>query len=140
MSEINATGCLFYAKSTKRFLLLNRKQKQKGTWGMVGGKSTKTESAWQGLQREILEEIGHQPNITKTIPLELFVSKDTRFKFHTFVCVVEQEFVPKLNEEHSGYACCSINCWPQPLHEGVRKTLQNKNIKAKLQTILDLIV
>jgi 8-oxo-dGTP pyrophosphatase MutT (NUDIX family) len=107
---------------------------------MVGGKSTETESAWQGLQREIIEEVGHQPTIQKTIPLELFVSKDTRFKFHTFVCVVEQEFIPRLNGEHSGYAWVSINQWPLPLHDGVRKTLNNKTIKTKLQTILDLIV
>ena len=140
MSQITATGCLFYAKSTKNFLFLKRKLKQKGTWGMVGGKSTATESPWQGLQREIVEEVGHQPTIQKTIPLELFVSKDTRFKFHTFVCVVEQEFIPKLNGEHSGYAWVSINSWPLPLHDGVRKTLQSKVIKTKLQTILDLIV
>lgn len=140
MSEITASGCLFYAKSTKRFLFLNRQQKQKGTWGMVGGSTHDTESPWQGLQREIVEEIGFQPTISKTIPLELFVSKDTRFKFHTFVCVVDQEFVPKLNVEHSGYAWVSVNAWPLPLHQGVKKTLQNKQIETKLQTILDLIV
>ena len=140
MSEITASGCLFYAKSTKRFLFLNRQQKQKGTWGMVGGSTHDTESPWQGLQREIVEEIGFQPTISKTIPLELFVSKDTRFKFHTFVCVVDTEFVPKLNVEHSGYAWVSVNAWPLPLHEGVKKTLQNKQIETKLQTILDLIV
>ena len=140
MSEITASGCLFYAKSTKRFLFLNRQLKQKGTWGMVGGSTHDTESPWQGLQREIVEEIGFQPTISKTIPLELFVSKDTRFKFHTFVCVVDQEFVPKLNVEHSGYAWVSVNLWPLPLHQGVKKTLQNKQIETKLQTILDLIV
>tara|TARA_A100000172_G_scaffold42314_1_gene25870 strand:- start:1069 stop:1491 length:423 start_codon:yes stop_codon:yes gene_type:complete len=140
MSEITASGCLFYAKSSKRFLFLNRQQKQKGTWGMVGGSTHETETPWQGLQREIVEELGFQPTISKTIPLELFVSKDTRFKFHTFVCVVDTEFVPKLNVEHSGYAWVSVNAWPLPLHEGVRKTLQNKQIETKLQTILDLIV
>jgi len=140
MSEITASGCLFYAKSSKRFLFLHRQQKQKGTWGMVGGSTHETETPWQGLQREIVEEIGFQPTISKTIPLELFVSKDTRFKFHTFVCVVDTEFVPKLNIEHNGYAWVSVNAWPLPLHEGVKKTLQNKQIETKLQTILDLIV
>ncbi len=140
MNEITASGCLFYAKSSKRFLFLHRQQKQKGTWGMVGGSTHDTETPWQGLQREIVEEIGFQPTISKTIPLELFVSKDTKFRFHTFVCVVDQEFAPKLNVEHSGYAWVSVNSWPLPLHEGVKKTLQNKQIETKLQTILDLIV
>ncbi len=140
MNEITASGCLFYAKSSKRFLFLHRQQKQKGTWGMVGGSTHDTETPWQGLQREIVEEIGFQPTISKTIPLELFVSKDTKFRFHTFVCVVDQEFAPKLNVEHSGYAWVSVNQWPLPLHEGVRKSLNSKQIKTKLQTILDLIV
>ena len=99
-----------------------------------------TVTPWQGLKREIIEEIGFNPSISKTIPLELFVSKDTKFKFHTFVCVVESEFVPKLNVEHFGYAWVSVNQWPLPLHEGVRKSLNSKQIKTKLQTILDLIV
>ena len=76
MSEITASGCLFYAKSTKRFLFLNRQQKQKGTWGMVGGSTHDTETPWQGLQREITEEIGFQPTITKTIPLEFRSDKE----------------------------------------------------------------
>ena len=97
MSEIICSGCLFYAKSTKRFLFLHRKLKQKGTWGMVGGKSIDTETPWQSLQREITEEVGFAPTITKTIPLDFFVSKDSRFKFHTYVCVVEQKITLKLN-------------------------------------------
>ena len=106
---------------------------------MVGGKSIDEETPWQGLQREISEEIGMRPTITKTIPLELFVSKDTKFKFHTFVCVVEQEFIPKLNQEHSGYSWCAYEYWPKNLHAGLRNTLNNKSIKGKLQTILNLI-
>ena len=143
MDKIICSGALFYSLTTERFLLLYRTKKSTNNtncWGLVGGKNEGSETPWQGLQREIVEEVGHQPTIQKTIPLELFVSKDTRFKFHTFVCVVEQEFTPRLNGEHSGYAWVSINCWPLPLHDGVRKTLQNKTIKTKLQTILDLIV
>ena len=140
MSEITASGCLFYAKSTKRFLFLNRQQNHNLMWRRVRRSTHDTETPWQGLQREIIEEIGFQPTISKTIPLELFVSKDTRFKFHTFVCVVDTEFVPKLNVEHSGYAWVSVNAWHLHLHEGVKKTLQNKQIETKLQTILDLIV
>ena len=139
MSEITASGCLFYAKTTKRFLFLNRSVKQKGTWGMVGGKSVATETPWQGLQREIVEEVGHQPTIQKTIPLELFVSKDTRFKFHTFVCVVEQEFLPTLNDEHDGYAWVNFGQWPKPLHNGLKNTLNNKTNQRKLETVFRVI-
>ena len=57
-----------------------------------------------------------------------------------YPCLFENEFIPKLNEEHSGYCWCAFECWPKNLHGGLRNTLNNKSIKGKLQTILDLIV
>jgi len=33
-----------------------------------------------------------------------------------------------------------LSSWPKPLHAGLKNTLNNKSIKGKLQTILDLIV
>jgi hypothetical protein len=56
------------------------------------------------------------------------------------VVAVQEEFLPKLNEEHNSYAWCAFECWPKNLHAGLRNTLNNKSIKGKLQTILDLIV
>ena len=56
------------------------------------------------------------------------------------IIAVDGEFIPKLNEEHSGYCWCAFECWPKNLHGGLRNTLNNKSIKGKLQTILDLIV
>jgi len=53
---------------------------------------------------------------------------------------IESEFIPKLNAEHSGYCWTAFECWPKNLHMGLRNTLNNKSIKGKLQTILDLIV
>ena len=139
MSQITATGCLFYAKSTKRFLFLNRSAKQKGTWGMVGGKSVATETPWQGLQREIVEEVGHQPTIQKTIPLELFSSEDQRFYYHTYILIIDKEFIPTLNEEHVGYAWCDLNQWPKPLHQGVKRSLTNRTNKTKIELLFDII-
>ena len=49
------------------------------------------------------------------------------------------EFLPKLNGEHSGYCWTAFESWPKNLHAGLRNTLNNKSIKGKLQTILDLI-
>jgi hypothetical protein len=53
---------------------------------------------------------------------------------------IESEFIPKLNGEHSGYCWTAFECWPKNLHMGLKNTLNNKSIKGKLQTILDLIV
>ena len=80
--KIVCSGALFYAKTTKRFLLLQKSVgKHQGTWGLVGGTNLINENPWQGLQREISEEIGSNPTVIKTIPLETFVSNDTVFNF-----------------------------------------------------------
>jgi 8-oxo-dGTP pyrophosphatase MutT (NUDIX family) len=142
MSDIVCSGALFYALNSKRFLFLHRARgKQGNMWGLVGGTNEGAETPWEGLKREIVEEIG-SVEIKKTIPLETFISNDNKFSFHTYLCVVKEDFVPKLNEEHDGYAWVSFSQWPKPLHHGLRNTLQNKTNLAKLQTVflvIDLI-
>jgi 8-oxo-dGTP pyrophosphatase MutT (NUDIX family) len=137
--NITCSGALFFAKKTKRFLLLHRTNKRNQLWGLVGGKNEDGETAWKGLEREINEELGFPPNINKTIPLETFTSNDEKFLFHTYFCVVDEEFIPRLNHEHDGYAWVDYSKWPKPLHNGLQKTLKNVEIKRKLETLLDLI-
>jgi 8-oxo-dGTP pyrophosphatase MutT (NUDIX family) len=138
--KIVCSGALLYAKSTRRFLLLQKSHgKHEGTWGLVGGTNLSDETPWQGLQREITEEIGIMPDIIKTIPLETFVSNDTVFNFHTYLCVIESEFVPILSDEHVGWAWATIDRTPKPLHQGLRNSFSSKTIRTKLQTIFELI-
>ena len=69
MQKIICSGALFYARNSKRFLFLHRTQgKQKNLWGLVGGTNEEEETPWEGLRREITEEIG-KVEITKSIPL-----------------------------------------------------------------------
>lgn len=138
--KIVCSGALIYAKTTSRILLLQKTHgRHAGTWGLVGGTNIEGENPWQGLQREIQEEIGHIPDIIKVIPLETFVSNDTVFSFHTYLCVVENEFLPVLSEEHHAWAWSKIDTAPRPLHQGLRNSFSNKIIRTKLQTIFDLI-
>ena len=124
---IICSGALFYTLDTNRFLFLHRAQgKRKDVWGLVGGTNEGIETPWEGLKREITEELGFLPEIRKILPLESFISSDSKFFFHTYLCVVKEEFVPKLNKEHNGYAWCSFTKWPKPLHHGLRNTLQSK--------------
>jgi 8-oxo-dGTP pyrophosphatase MutT (NUDIX family) len=133
------SGALFYALNTKRFLFLHRAQGRTGNlWGLVGGTNEKAETPWEGLKREIFEEIG-TVEIKKTMPLETFVSNDTNFLFHTYLCVVNQEFLPTLNHEHDGYAWVNFGQWPKPLHNGLKNTLNNKTNQRKLETVFRVI-
>jgi len=138
--KIICSGALIYAKNTHRFLLLQKSRgKHEGTWGLVGGTTIEGENPWQGLQREIVEEIGHMPDIKKTIPLETFVSNDSIFNFHTYLCVVETEFVPTLSNEHCGWAWAIMDQVPKPLHQGLRNSLSNRAVRTKLQTVFDVV-
>lgn len=138
--KIVCSGALIYAKSTRRFLLLQKARgKHAGTWGLVGGTNLSGENPWQGLLREIDEEIGELPTIIKTIPLETFVSNDKVFNFHTYLCVIENEFVPVLSDEHIAYAWANIDHAPKPIHQGLRNSFTSKIIKTKLQTIFELM-
>jgi 8-oxo-dGTP pyrophosphatase MutT (NUDIX family) len=138
--QIVCSGALFYSKHTKRILLLQKARgKHQGTWGLVGGTNEGTETPWQGLTREIHEELGFNPEILKTIPLETFVSNDKVFSFHTYLCVVENEFIPTLSDEHVAYAWGNIDYTPKPLHQGLRSSFGSRVVRNKLQTIFDII-
>lgn len=137
---IDCSGALICARSTTRFLLLQKAEgKHAGRWGLVGGTNHSNESAWQGLQREIEEELGAMPDIKKTIPLERFVSNDSMFNFHTYFCVVESEFIPVLSNEHIAWGWFDLDNLPKPVHKGLDLSLRNKTIHIKLQTVFDII-
>ena len=77
--NIICSGALFYCTVTKRFLFVQRTDaKTRGLWGLVGGQARFTESAFEGLKREIQEEVGDTPKFKKVIPLELFTSNDQK--------------------------------------------------------------
>ena len=138
--KIVCSGALFYSKNTGKILLLQKSNgKHKGTWSLVGGTNEMLETPWEGLKREILEEVGIIPTIIKTIPLETFVSNDRVFYFHTYLCVIQDEFIPKLSDEHSGYAWSTVDFAPRPLHQGLKNSFNNRIIRTKLQTIFDVI-
>jgi 8-oxo-dGTP pyrophosphatase MutT (NUDIX family) len=138
--EIDCSGALICARDTHRFLLLQKREgKHAGRWGLVGGTNHSNESAWQGLCREIEEELGLVPDIKKTLPLERFVSNDSLFKFHTYFCVVDSEFIPKLSDEHIAWGWFNLNCLPKPVHKGLDLSLRNRIIQTKIQTVIDII-
>ena len=140
MEQIICSGALFYSLTTQRFLFLHRTQsKQNNVWGLVGGTNEDKEIPYKALLREIEEELGSVPTIIKSIPLETFVSNDSKFSFHTYLCIVDNEFIPILNAEHDSYAWCSYKSWPKPLHIGLKSSLSNNTIKKKLETVFDII-
>jgi len=133
---IQGAGALFYSKQTHRWLFLMRADgRHENTWGFVGGKSEGSETPIETLHREITEEIGTDiPPIQKIIPIEKFTNNN--FEYNSYVCIVDNEFMPVLNQEHKGYCWTEIDSWPMPLHPGVFSSLRIDVIKQKIRTIV----
>jgi len=133
-----AAGVVFLAKDTGRCLLQLRKSEKrfKHTWGFWGGTLEANETPYDAIKRELGEEIGFVPELTKLNPIDIYQSRDQKFYYYSFVYVVDEEFTPILNEESAGYAWVDIGVWPQPLHAGAKTTLKQNKGTEKLHTIL----
>lgn len=130
-----SAGVFFYASSTNRFLfLLRNDSKNPSNWGIPGGKVEKGETLIEGIERECTEEIGFFPITAKLVPIQKFINHN--FTYHTFFCKVENEFMPTLNDEHSGYCWVDPAHYPKPLHPGLFNTINFDIVQEKLQKLI----
>lgn len=135
-SIVNAVGVWFYSTSTDRYLyLLRNDSRHPNTWGLPGGKVDGNETLIEAIKRECQEEMGSVPVYEKLIPLEKFTSADGKFVYHTFFCTIATEFIPVLNEEHTGWAWISAGSWPKPLHPGLWSTINFDVVQEKVNSL-----
>jgi 8-oxo-dGTP pyrophosphatase MutT (NUDIX family) len=135
----NSVGTLFFSLDTSRYLFVLRNgQKYDSTWAFVGGKVEKNETELVALNRETIEEIGFLPDVIKIIPIEKYTNNKKTFIYNTYVSVIKNEFIPKLNDEHKGYAWTKIDSWPKPLHPGAFSTFTAEEILKKISTLEQL--
>lgn len=133
--ENTSAGVFFYAQNTNRFLfLLRTDDRNPGNWGIPGGKIEKDESLFEGIERECMEEVGFFPLDAKLVPIQKFVNNT--FTYHTFFCLVKEEFMPQLNEEHSGYCWTDVKYYPKPLHPGLFNTINFDMVQKKLHALI----
>lgn len=130
---LKAVGVWFRSLDTGRYLyLLRNDTKHPGAWGLPGGKIETGETLLGGMERECTEELGFFPTYLRLIPLEKFTSSDAAFEYHTWVCVVANEFTPRLNYEHLGYAWIDKGAWPKPMHPGLWSTVNIEAVQSKI--------
>lgn len=124
--EGHAAGILHVAPDGD-VLLLRRASTEPnyaGHWALPGGKGEPGEQPAEIAEREAAEEMGFKPGG----PKKLLDVRDTPngMRFHTFAQPVGEKFVPRLNEEHSGYAWAPLHQLPKPLHPSVERTLRER--------------
>jgi 8-oxo-dGTP pyrophosphatase MutT (NUDIX family) len=136
-----AGGVLVYCSTTHRYLILLRSEwvLEPNTWGIISGKLDDEENVQEAVLREAEEETGQKLN--NLIPS--FIFEKPNFKFHNFVSIVNEEFIPKLDWENSDFKWVKLNEMPDNLHFGLKLLLQkedlptlvekNKNTKNKNQ-------
>lgn len=113
----NSCGILFISKPTKKIGLgLRSDVNNPNTWSTIGGGIESGETILDCLKREIKEELGIELN-TKLIPLD-----DNGF-YKTFISLVNSEFNPILNNEHSEFKWFNYDELPQNLHPELKKSL-----------------
>lgn len=137
-----AVGAIFLSKHTGRMMLNLRSETvtYSNNWGFVGGKIEHGETTIEALYREISEELGDSiPQIEDIIPFDVFCTKNEKFKYYSFIIVVQEEFIPELNDESAGYSWVKIGNWPKPLHPGAKSTLYNINIVEDMNALWESI-
>ena len=134
---LTSHGMFVYAKQTNRFLFLLRQGRQRWAyhWGILGGKQELGESPLETLVREAQEEAEVLIDAVP-IPIDHYVSNDGNFSFYTYLHVVEQEFVPILNNEHCGYCWVPLEKFPRPLHPGVFSSIREEETIDRLNKII----
>lgn len=116
-----AAGVMF-RHGDKALFLRRAGADQAGTWAFPAGGAEDGETPRACALREAREEVGDCG-----IPMDGARVFDQRkvgdVDFVTFAHDVPQPFVPQLNDEHDTWAWAPLSNPPQPLHPGVKATL-----------------
>lgn len=115
-------GLLFISKKSQRILLIL--EDSKWTVPTFNRKDTLLEDA-----NFLLENYQNG----RIVPVELYLSADRGFEYGTYVCIVDEEFIPELVDT---FAWCDLLNLPKQLHSGLKTTLNNSVIRTKIETIM----
>ena len=117
-------GLLFLSKKTGRILLV-----------LEDFKWTVPTFPRAGSLLEDAQALLDVYSIGRILPIELYLSEDRGFEYGTYVCLTDNEF---LTNASATICWANLENLPKNLHTGLKNTLNNQLIRAKLDTILVL--
>lgn len=129
-------GVVFMAKDTGRLLIAKRSRhvQEPGTWSTWGGALDEGEDALAGAKREAEEEAGAASHVISYHMVHEFVVPD-KFKYTTFIALVETEFRPSMNWETASYEWVKYGDWPTPIHKGFAGTIKEPTFRKTYKSL-----
>lgn len=127
-------GCVVVSRSTGRILIGLRSQAvmEPGTWGTFGGAMDRGLTPELMALKELRQETGFTGAV-ELIPLYVFEAPAGSFRYFNFAAVVDDEFEPELNWEHSDAKWFELDCLPNGLHFGLQKVVESSESLAILR-------
>ncbi len=125
----SGAGIFIIAKKTGRGLLLRRSElvSEPNTWAFVSGEIDGDETPEQTVLREAEEEIGGV-NLIALKQIHVFKAANADFTFYNYLGLVEDEFVPQLNQENTEHMWIDIESLPAGIHFGVAEVFDTVDV------------
>jgi 8-oxo-dGTP pyrophosphatase MutT (NUDIX family) len=125
MDPTRAAGILFLSKDG-RILLLKRGDGGDfpSAYCFPGGHAEGAETSEQTAERETIEELGFLPEGERTMlcrrvgPFPLSTDPEVNVDFTTYLQKVDEEFIPEVSGEHTGFCWAAPDALPEPMHPG----------------------
>ena len=123
-----AAGAVLFCPATGRCLWVKRSNTgdAPNVWCCLGGGIEQGETIMEGFRRELQEEGGINERFPTT-PFHKFTSPDGSFSYYNMVSIVDQEFDPVLNGEHTDFVWSESI--PTPAHPELEKALRDPRFR-----------
>lgn len=118
MAKPKSAGIIFFAGDRVLFTKRDSLAPEGGSWDFPGGGMEPGETPKEAARRETLEEVGFDYDGP------LLKVKKMSNGYVAYAAMLDEEFTPVLNDEHTDYVWATFDELPEPLHPVTRKELR----------------
>lgn len=122
---MEGAGALFYCPSTQRFLILLRADDgdDGNVWCCLGGGRDIVNGRPEPLETTVRRESWEEAGLPMDTEYELIhvgcKYYEDGFRFHNYIALIDEEFLPLINEEHKSFQWTEWENFPEEMHQGM---------------------